>query len=203
MIQNTKTAIRILIAILLAALLAGCSPASGPAHGTDAIESVETIRDAMELKDAAFEQSALYGNYYIYVFSLKDTYYRIIATAYPDIADAIWMLDRNAEDLAEQMNELAANLPVLARENLSDSALSAEDRAKLSGRPGAELLDNGWRCKGYNLQDMIFTMVFGPFEYDVQFDGDAEGFQEEDLKTMIIKEVSAPVLGNATDLGAN
>ena len=36
---------------------------------------------------------------------------------------------------------LAANLPVLARENLSDSALTAEDRAKLSGRPGAELLD--------------------------------------------------------------
>ena len=68
---------------------------------------------------------------------------------------------------------------------------------------GAELLDNGRRCRGYNLKDMIFTMVFGPFEYDVRFDADAEGFQEEDLKTMIIKEVSAPVLGNATDLGAN
>ena len=39
--------------------------------------------------------------------------------------------------------------------------------------PGAELLDNGWRCRGYNLQDMVFTMVFGPFEYDVRFDGDA------------------------------
>jgi hypothetical protein len=39
--------------------------------------------------------------------------------------------------------------------------------------PGAELLDNGWRCRGYNLKDMI------------------------------IEEVSAPALGNATDLGAN
>ena len=100
-----KTGIRFLIAILLVALLTGCSSASGPAHGTDAIESVETIRDAMELKDAAYEQSALYGDYYIYVFSLKNTYYRVIATAYSDIADAIWTLDRNAEDLAEQMNK--------------------------------------------------------------------------------------------------
>ena len=43
-----KTGIRFLIAILLAALLAGCSLASGPEHGTDAIESVETIRDVLE-----------------------------------------------------------------------------------------------------------------------------------------------------------
>ena len=54
----------------------------------------------MELKDAAFEQSVLYGDYYIYVFSLKNTYYRVIATAYSDIADAIWTLDRNAESPA-------------------------------------------------------------------------------------------------------
>ena len=190
---------------LLAALLASCSAKTGPVHGTEAIDSLETIRDAMEKKDAKFEQSALYGDAFIYVFSVGETYYRVIAEAYSDIADAIWTMDRTTEDFPQRMNELAASLPIVIRENLSDSALTEEDLAKLPGRSGSELLDNGWRCKEFNQKDLTAAMVFGPFEYTVRFVEDeiAEDFQEEDLRHLTIEEVSGPVLGNATDLTPN
>lgn len=69
----------------------------------------------MELKDAAFEQSALYGDYYIYVFSLKNTYYRVIATAYSDIADAIWTLDRAVPGRAGADGVLKSNTKAVTR----------------------------------------------------------------------------------------
>ena len=69
----------------------------------------------MELKDAAFEQSALYGDYYIYVFSLKNTYYRVIATAYSDIADAIWTLDRTVQGRAAADGILKSNTKAVTR----------------------------------------------------------------------------------------
>ena len=122
---------RAILLLLILCLLAGCSGEKGPATGTAAIEKLETIGDAIELQGATFEQSALYGETFLYAFSLDDTYYRVTAWTPPDIADAMWVLDRTAPDFKDQLNGLAKSQPIRTYENLSDRLLKPEDREKL------------------------------------------------------------------------
>ena len=191
---------RAILLLLILCLLAGCSGNKGPATGTAAIEKLETIGDAIELQGATFEQSALYGETFLYAFSLDDTYYRVTAWTPPDIADAMWVLDRTAPDFKDQLNGLAASQPIRTYENLSDRLLKEEDREKLVGREAGELLDNGWHCIGYNLSDMIFDMTFGPFVYQVALEGeiDSTAINDESLRHLRIDGIQSWKLGDVT-----
>lgn len=192
---------RAILLLLILCLLAGCSGNKGPATGTAAIEKLETIGDAIELQGATFEQSALYGETFLYAFSLDDTYYRVTAWTPPDIADAMWVLDRTAPDFKDQLNGLAKSQPIRTYENLSDRLLKPEDREKLVGREAGELLDNGWHCIGYNLSDMIFDMTFGPFVYQVKLEGELDAgstFTDESLRHLRIDGIQSWKLGDVT-----
>lgn len=192
---------RAILLLLILCLLAGCSGNKGPATGTAAIEKLETIGDAIELEGANFEQSALYGETFLYAFSLDDTYYRVTAWTPPDIADAMWVLDRTAPDFKDQLNGLAKSQPIRTYENLSDRLLKPEDREKLVGREAGVLLDNGWTCIGYNLSDMIFDMTFGPFVYQVKLEGELDAgstFTDESLRHLRIDGIQGWKLGDVT-----
>ena len=192
---------RAILLLLILCLLAGCSGNKGPATGTAAIENLKTIGDAIELQGAAFEQSALYGETFLYAFQLDDTYYRVTAWIPPDIGDAMWVLDRTAPDFKDQLNGLAKSQPILTYENLSDRLLKPEDREKLVGREAGVLLDHGWTCVGYNLTDMLFDMSFGPFIYQVKMEGELDAgktFTDDSLRYLRIEGIESWKLGDVT-----
>ncbi len=101
------------------------------------------------------------------------------------------------------MNALAAKLPVMSYENLSDEVLTKEDQKRLMGRSATELTANGWYCKDYDLKDMKFRMQFGSFVYTLTLDGDdtaIEYFDPASLNGFTILSIDSIELGDATDV---
>ena len=69
-----------------------------------------------------------------------------------------------------------------------------------SGKTGEQLLADGWTVTGYDLNQTVFFMEKGPFQYRFYFDGkleESEGFDEnEAIKPLSVKAVQFEMLGN-------
>lgn len=133
--------------------------------------SLKTFGDLLALKDAEFKGSGFSGETFVYLFMMKDTIWRAIAKLPKETLDAYNDIDIFDPDYKEKENEILAPFAIDKLENLSDQILSEDARKALVGKTGEELLNAGWETgSGYNLVDMEFYMVYGPFEYTVRFE---------------------------------
>ena len=205
--KSKKTIALLLAAVCLCGILAACGNKTAPeapaATSSDAA-SFATIGEAMALTDKGAEQSATYGNAYVYVFEQGGNYWRLIAELNDEQADAISALDILDEDHDAKLNALVAPLAVTRCENLNEMILSEEERNALVGKTGGDLLNDGWTSGyGYNLDSMEFYLEKGPFSYIVVFEAqkpleNTDDFDElEAIRPLKVTSVTFEGLGNS------
>ena len=205
----------ILTVLMAMALLAGCGQAGGGsddgdgaggspagyAAGTEAIDDLETIGDAMNVASAEVYQAATYEDVHIYVFEYEGTIYRVFAPVTEEIFQAIMDIDYDDPDKDEKENALVSPLVIEKRENISEKIPSQEELDEWKGKTGEDLLNDEWEIYGYNLDTMEFYMNHQLFSYIVTFDGELEltdDFDEyEAVKPLKILSVTYEGLGDA------
>lgn len=177
-------------------------PATPAPSEKPGIESIRTIGDALALDSPEYQSAALEKNF-VYVFLLDGVYYRAVAPLSAETAALIWALDYD-ENYDARWKELVSPLKVEKIENLSALIPSRTELDGLIGKTGAELLDDGWKSYGYNLDAMEFFLAKDPFKYTVAFDGElemSEDFDEyEALRDLTVKSIVFDGLGDATNL---
>lgn len=172
------------------------------------LESIKTMGDAFALnnKDEYSVQRSTYQGKYVYVFTVDGTPYRVIADLPADIEEQIFALEFD-EDHDANEEALVADLPVASAEDLTALKLPQEDLDALVGKTGQELFDAGWRGGSfYNTETLEVWLEYGPYAYDVHFDGklapeDAEDFDfNEDLADKKVVDIAFEGLGDATNI---
>ena len=202
-----------MVLVLSVMALAGCggSGEAGSAAGDSAdaqatLDSLKTIGDVAAL-ESDLQQTSVTNGHVVYVFQLGDTYYRAIASISPEDEQAYYDIDFEDEDFMEQQEAIVAPLEIEEIQNVSEMIPPQEELDKWVGKTGAELEEAGWYYSGYNLEDEIFWMGYGPFKYNVTFDGDfsdvdIDTFDEvEATKDLKVTSVTFDDIGDATDLG--
>lgn len=188
--------------------LAGCGGSGSDDSGSGepvSVDSLKTIGDIIATESDDI-QSAVYDDFVLYAFKLGDKYYRARAAISPDQAKAYFDIDYSDDDYEEQQNKILAPLAIEEIEDLSDQILSQEELDALAGKTGQELQDAGWTFSGHDLEEMVFWMNYGPFVYNVYFDGevaeaDYDSFDDdEDTKTLVVKSAEFSTLGDATSI---
>jgi len=128
----------------------------------------------------------------VFAFEQEDMIYRAVAEMTPDAAEALFALEWEDEEYAEKERELLSPLKIVSIENLTESIPQQEELDQLIGKTGAELLDDGWYCSGWNLDEMIFFMDRAPYEYDIVMSGEIpspDDFDDEDIRPLVIESV--------------
>lgn len=205
-----KKVLSVLLVILLTlSVLAGCAisggsnPAETAVSGTGAVDDCKTMSDVFALENRQNEQTALYGDYFIYAFELDGTYYQAIAEISEDIEEELWALDWADPDHDAKQAELIGPKELIRLVNLSDEIIPQEELDALVGKTGQDLLDDGWYNSGWNLDNMEFWMNKGAFSYTVIMEGEVgnyEDFDDEDIGALVIKSVSCTGIGDATNV---
>lgn len=171
----------LLVLMLSAAALAACGSGSTDSDAdidadnaatVESVEDIKTIGDIISL-ECEDEQMAVYEDTVVYAFSLGGAYYRAKAAISPDDFQAYMDIDYADSDFEDQQRAIVAPLAVDEIEDLGAQMLSDEELAALTGKTGRELQNEGWTYSGYDLDQSVFWMNCGPFQYSVYFDIDA------------------------------
>ena len=95
-------------------------------------------------------------------------------------------------------------LKISRLENLSEMLPSQEEMNKWVGKTGQDLFDADWTNSGWNLDEMVFWMNYGAFQYDVVMEGEVktpDDFGDEDINSLVVKSVAYNgQLGDATEI---
>ena len=111
-------------------------------------------------------------SFYADVFELNGTIYRVFANMTPELNEKLNNLDFEDEDYEKKQNELLAPLSINRVENLTKAKPSEADLAVYAGKDMSELINEGFNCTGYNLEDNICYMERGVFSYLAYFEGE-------------------------------
>ena len=167
------------------------------------LSSLKTVEDLVRYTEEW--DYTLFDGSFVYVFALDEIFYRAIAEVPAETEEAIAGLDLSDPLYNDKVNDLLMGLEVDRIENISAAIPSKEALDALTGKTGADLLDDGWYVAyGYDLETMQFYMNKGLFSYVVTFDGalenvDASGKFEE-LRPLRVLSVAYEGLGDAADL---
>lgn len=204
-----KRTILILISVLMICLLAGCgssAPDDSADGGSVDLSSLKTMSDvfAIQNKDEYSEQTSIFDGKYVYVFTVDGVAYRVIADLPDDVYEQMMSLEYDDNyDANEQ--RILADIPVSLAEDLSDQIIPHEELMALEGKTGQELFDAGWRPGSfYNTETLEVWLEYGPYAYNMHFDGKAQDPDNFDFYTELadkkLIEASFEGLGDATVL---
>ncbi len=111
---------------------------------------------------------------FVYAFEKDGSVYRVAADITPELSEKLFALDFGLEDYDEQMKALAADCEITETENLTANTPDQAEIDKNIGRTGAELLEEGWYVSAAYAEGNEYTMGYGPYEYNITFEGDAD-----------------------------
>ena len=196
-----KTLLCLTVALLLA--VSGSSKAETtpePSPQATAMSEFKTMGDVF-----AFESgnNGYTEKYFGYVFEKDGIIYRAIAELPTDVSEAIWAVDFFDEHRDEKVREMVAPLPITQLDNLTEQIPAQEELNALIGKTGQELKDEGWIISAWQLDDMTFTMEYGPFAYTVVMEGEYTAnenydFDEDtDFGPLKVKSVTYYGIGDA------
>lgn len=208
--MNNKTILSTLLAALLLLTCFGCAQSQdAPATSANAqtAPTYATVGELLADTKVNHEQRATFLNRYVDVFELNGVYYRAVATLTDEQEQAIFDLDWNDPDHDAKEAEILNPIAIDSIENLTEQIPAQAELDKLVGKTGKDLLDEGWSCGGYNLDDMEFWMSKDPFSYSVIFDSNGDkpentdDFDEEEaIQSYTVKSVTYQGLGDATNI---
>lgn len=163
------------------------------------------LGDIIHAKNVEEQQSSYTEQYYVYVYKQDETYYRAIAVLSKDAFAKLSNLDIFSDDYDAKLTEAISPLVIDHIENLTQLIPAQSQLDQWVGKSGKDLFDAGWENAGWNLDEMVFWMDYGNFQYDVVMTGDVKNsdeFSEEDMNALVVKSVKFNgQLGNATDIG--
>jgi hypothetical protein len=178
-----------------------------PETDTAFVDSLKTIGDVIALDKDGFE-SSVGGGKVVYAFKYDDTYYRVTADMPAETQKAYFDIDVMDDGYKEKQEEILAPLEVTKIENLSEQILTQDELDALTGKTGQEMVNDGWSYEGNVIigDTEEVQMQYGPFVYNVVFDGSIEGAGtdnseiEEATKDMKVKSIEFQSLSmTATD----
>ena len=181
---------------------------TAPETDTSIVDSLKTMGDVIALDKDGF-QSSVGGGKVVYAFKYGDTYYRATADMPEETQQAYFEIDVMEDDFEEKQKELVAPLEITKFENLSEQILTQDELDALTGKTGQELVSEGWSYDGNFIMDSTqeVQMLYGPFVYNVVFDGDIEGAGtdipeiEEATKDLKVKSIEFQTLSmKASDI---
>ena len=167
------------------------------------LAAAETMGELMGLPDygVSFNDSR-----FVFVFEQDGNYYRAFADLPAEVSQALFDLDFSDEAYEAKRAELVDALPITALEDLTAMTPTQEDLDALAGKTGGDLTEEGWTGTGYNLEDNLFYMDYGPFAYEVAFEGEMpdrdalDEDQDQAIRDLTVKAVTCTGLGGgATD----
>ena len=196
----------VLILAFAAMIAAGC----GASGTNDQTASENTEQSAAEpktmadLKDKDFMGYSASSSVYCTVYEENGNYYRVVLDLTEDVAQSIFDLEFDDPDHDQKLWDLIEPLEIKIFENLSDQLLSDDDLKQLAGKTGKDLLDDGWDPNGGYMKDPLAVyMDYGPFQYEVSFDGTldipedyTDEEMEEAISTLTVKSVEFLYLSN-------
>ena len=198
-----KRTLAVLLVILIAAVTLTACGSSGKGDSA-APGEFKTIGDLIQAENVEEKQSGYSNNHYVYVYELNGTIYRAVAALTEEASAKLDELDILADDYDAKLAEAISPLVITRVENLSETLPSQEELNKWVGKTGKDLFDAGWMGSGWNLDEMVFWMNYGAFQYDVVMEGevkDPDNFGDEDIETLVVKSVTPNgQLGDATEI---
>ena len=161
------------------------------------VSELRTLGDAFhfESNDNGFSRK-----HYVYVFEADGTYYRAIADLPDDVSDTIWAIDIFDETYDEQVRSAVAPLEIAKLENLSESSPSQQELDAFVGRNVQDLLDEGWSFWYWNMETMEGGMNYGPYSYQLTYEGSVENpddFDESQANALTVKSIQYEGIGDA------
>lgn len=157
--------------------------------------AVTDIDDAKTLGDILSCPTYGYGyNDHIYanVIEINGIIYRVFADMTPELNEKMNSLDFEDEDYQKKQNEILAPLTITKVENLTEAMPSESELAVYAGKEMSELINEGFSCTGYNLEDNICYMERGVFSYLAYFEGEIK--REVDDMNEAVKAVKVTKL---------
>lgn len=158
----------------------------------------QTLGDvfACDIIDSSFSE-------YLYacVFETDGVYYRAVAELPADVSEALWALDFFDENYDSLVREAVAPLDIMLLDNLTELIPPQEELDTLVGRNVQELVDEGWYCWYWNMDEKELGMYYGPFSYRIIFDGtpeDPENFDAAQSGALTVRSVEYDGIGDAT-----
>lgn len=206
-----KTLALLLVLVMAMTAAAGCGSAgsassSGSAAEENAqgaaLDSIKTFGDIIDLESEDCHMSCGKDSI-VYAFMLDDKYYRASSALDAETVEAVWNLDVTADDYDQKYKELVGDIAIEEIKDITDQKLSQDELDALVGKTGQELVDDGWYSAGYDLENMQFWMNYGPFVYNMVFEGevadaDSDTFDEnEAIKPLTVKSAEFMMLGSA------
>ena len=169
-----------------------------PEENVDVTE-FKTIGDIIAFQPEEY-QTTTYDDKYIYAFKAGDGYYRATASIPKDVHEKIDKLDAADGDYDIMVDELVSPLKIEKMEDLAEQMLSPEELNALIGKTGKDLLKDGWTITGYDLDETMFYMGKGVYEYRVYFEGsveDSDDFDEDAaVKPLVVRKVELEGFGD-------
>ena len=204
-----KKAILILCAAAMLLTAAGCAkrqdaaePAGAETSAEANINAVKTLGDALRLGDAV-EGESWNEEYYCVGLNLDGTYYRLVANMTPELYAATEEIDFSDEQRDEKMIALVGDLEIVEVVNINDHIPTQEKLDEWVGKTAAEMLDAGWSCHGYNLNDMEFWMNDGMYTSKVILEGtvgDIDNFNEDkEFEHLTVKSIAYDGVGDSAN----
>ena len=196
-----KKTLAIFLAILMAAAAFTACGSSGK-DGSAAAGEFKTIGDLIQAENVEERQSGYTDHHYVYVYEQDGTFYRAVADLSEAVSAQLDELDILADDYDAKLTEVISPLVIARLENLSETLPSQEEMNKWVGKTGEDLFNADWTNAGWNLDEMVFWMNYGVFQYDVVMEGevkDPDDFGDEDINSLVVKSVTFNgQLGDAT-----
>ena len=198
-----KKVLILLIAILF--VVATFTACNSSKKDKDAVPGeFKTLGELIQAKGVEERQSAHSDHYYVYVYEQGGKFYRAVAALSEELSEQLFDLDIFDDNYEAKVIELISPLEIARLENLSETLPSLDEMNKWVGKTGEELFDAGWTNSGWNLDEMVFWMNYGAFQYDVVMEGsvtDYDSFDDEDINALIVKSVTFNgQLGDATEI---
>ena len=173
-------------------------------HNPFAPEPVSDIGEARTLGDILGLPGYGYSaseNAFVTAVELNGIVYRVTANLDPKTAEAFLSLNFDDPDYQKKFIDLLSPMAIEKVENLTEQKPSQEVLDALAGRTGADLLNDGWTCVGWSLDDMTCEMYHGPFDFTVVFEGevrDKDAFEEDDIRLLKVVSVTCNGIGDPT-----
>ncbi len=199
----------ILTALMALALITGCGGGSAPSQGGEegeteefSVDSAETVGEILSLESEVSTSYCFDDTYFVYGFEYGGDTYRIVARLPEDQAEEISTIDITQEGGEEALFEKVSPLPIDRIDNLSAGIPTDESMAEWIGKTGGDLLDAGWYTSGWNLDEEVFWLNYGPYAFDVTFNEPVENpddFDEyEAFPHMTVKSITCTGVGDAS-----
>ena len=135
--------------------------------------------------------------------------YRAIGTLSDELSSKVFAIDTSTEEGQKEEQEALKDVPVDTLENLSEQVLTDDQIKEFIGKTGEELLQEKWTPAGsYMLDQKCVYMDYGPYTYEVIFDGESDLLKKvledntiledpefdiaEVIRTMTVKSIENP-----------